>query len=326
MFVYRNQKLTLSQVQLEYADNDGASLESLLAELVRLALAEDVPAVRQAILRQIGLLTNKFMSSTELRAAITTLYKLIDEIAETTTPTDNAVRVVYWMSKALILRTVHIDEVLSRLLNLLTSSTSGASSARGFGLLLAPDEILSKENGATIRLLAKQKVFNICTPRIAQGFRAADSPTVKANYLIALSGILKYMPTEVIMQEVEKLLPLLLQSIDLEDSDVKAATIQTLTVISLESPAAVETHVGSLVSRLLKASSNLAGNGASVRLNALVCLRGFPGRVKDSTLLPHRNNVIRSLMAVLDDPKRNVRKEAVECRAAWFNMDEPQSD
>lgn len=324
--MYKNQKLTLSQVQLEYAETDGASLESLLAELVRLALAEESLAVRQAILRQIGLLMNKFMSSTEISAATTTLYKLIAGIAETTTPMENAVRAVYWMSKALILRTVQIDEVLSRLLNLLTSSTSGASSARGFGLLLAPDEILSKDNGATIRLLAKQKVFNICTPRIAQGFRATDSATVKANYLIALSGILKYMPTEVIMQEVDKLLPLLLQSIDLEDSDVKAATIQTLTVISLESPAAVETHVGSLVSRLLKASSNLAVNGASVRLNALVCLRGFPGRVKDTTLLPHRNNVIRSLMAVLDDPKRNVRKEAVECRAAWFNMDEPQSD
>lgn len=31
-------------------------------------------------------------------------------------------------------------------------------------------------------------------------------------------------------------------------------------------------------------------------------------------------------MAVLDDPKRHVRKEAVECRSAWLNMDEPEDD
>ena len=31
-------------------------------------------------------------------------------------------------------------------------------------------------------------------------------------------------------------------------------------------------------------------------------------------------------MAALDDSKRFVRKAAVECRAAWFNLDEPVSD
>ena len=31
-------------------------------------------------------------------------------------------------------------------------------------------------------------------------------------------------------------------------------------------------------------------------------------------------------MTVLDDPKRHVRKEGVDCRAAWFNMDEPEDD
>jgi DNA repair/transcription protein MET18/MMS19 len=32
------------------------------------------------------------------------------------------------------------------------------------------------------------------------------------------------------------------------------------------------------------------------------------------------------MMTVLDDPKRNVRKEAVDCRSAWSNMDEPEED
>ena len=310
---------------LQYTDVDNGSIQRLLAELVRLALAEDIPPIRQTILRQIGLVTNKFIPAQETKDVLDYLRNLISGLQETTTLSENAVRVVFWEAKGLILRLAQTEEVLSRLLSLLSDPSCGLASARGFGLLLAPDEIMSKENGANIRLLAKQKVFNICIPIIANDFRNAET-ALKPNYLIALSGILKYTPTEVILQELETLLPLLLQSIDLQDSDVKAATIQSLTIISQESPKAVEGHMGSLVSRLLKAASEPKLNSTSVRHNALRCLRIFPGRVKDSTLLPYKNAVVRGLLGVLDDPKRGVRKEAVECRAAWINMDEPQSE
>jgi len=313
------------QSALQYTDIDNGSIQRLLAELVRLALAEDVPAIRQAVLRQIGLLTNKFVPPTETNDMTNYLRILISCLLETATLSENAVRVIFWEAKGLVLRLAHTEEVLERLLSLLPNAHYGLASGRGFGLLLAPDEILSKENGAVIRLLAKQKVFNICVPSIAKDFRNAEI-SIKPNYLIALSGILKHMPTEVIMSEIDTLLPLLLQSLDLEDSDVKAATIQSLTVVSQESPKAVEGHMGSLVSRLLKSAADPQLNTASVRHNALRCLRIFPGRVKESTLLPYKDNVTRGLLGILDDPKRHVRKEAVECRAAWFNMDEPQSD
>ena len=297
----------------------------MLAELVRLAFLEDVPPVRQAILRQIGLLINKFLLPQETDAVVAILNNLVSGLSKTTGGPENAVRVVFWISKGLILRLAHTNEILEPLVNLLSVRECGTASARGFGLLLAPDEILAKENGANIRLLAKQKVFNIFVPTIAKVFRTAN-PATKSNYLIALSGILKHMPTDVVMPEIDTILPLLHQSLDLEDSDVKAATTQTLIVVSQANPKAIEGHVGSLVSRLLKCVTDPEVNPANVRHNALRCIRIFPGRVKDSTLLPYKHIVTRSLLNVLDDPKRNVRKEAVECRAAWFNMDEPQSD
>ena len=63
-----------------------------------------------------------------------------------------------------------------------------------------------------------------------------------------------------------------------------------------------------------------------MRHNALRCLRGFPGKIKESTLLPYRRAVTRGMMMILDDPKRHVRKEAVECRSSWLNVDEPDED
>ena len=62
-----------------------------------------------------------------------------------------------------------------------------------------------------------------------------------------------------------------------------------------------------------------------VRYNALRCLRGFPGKIKASNLFPYRGVVTRGMMTILDDSKRHVRKEAVDCRAAWLNMDEPEA-
>ena len=310
---------------LEYANPDDGSMVSLLSELSRLAISEEVVSIRQAILRQIGLLVNKSLPSKDADKVLLTIRNLASGLSETTTFSENAVRVLFWQAKGLILRLSHTEEVLERLLALLANPDYGAASARGFGLLLAPDEVLSKQNGANIRLLAKQRVFNICMPAIARDFRNADV-RAKPNYLVALSGLLRHVPNDIIMAEVETLLPLLLQTMDLEDSDVKAATIQNLTVISQESPEAVEGHVGSLVTRLLKSAANPAVNTANVRQNALRCLRVFPGKIKDSVLLPYRNTLTRGLLGILDDPKRHVRKEAVECRAAWFNLDEPQSD
>ena len=270
-------------------------------------------------------MANKFLSPHETDAVLEVFRKLVSGLSQTTNASENAARVVFWIARGLILRLAHTDEILEILLNLLSVRECGVVCARGFRLLLAPDEVLSKENGANIRLLAKQKVFSICMPTVAKEFRIAE-PATKSNYLVALSGILKHMPTGVVMPEVDTLLPLLLQSLDLEDSDVKIATIQTLTTMSQENPKAVDGHVGSLVSRLLRCVTYPEVKSVHVRLNALRCLRTFPGRAKGSTLLPYKNKVTKSLLNVLDDPKRHIRKEGVESRKAWFSMDEPESD
>ncbi len=62
------------------------------------------------------------------------------------------------------------------------------------------------------------------------------------------------------MPEIETLLPLLLQSLDLQDPDVQAATMENLMTVSQENPKAVEGHISSLTSRLLKAAAETKGN------------------------------------------------------------------
>lgn len=133
----------------------------------------------------------------------------------------------------------------------------------------------------------------------------------------------------------------MLQSLDLdEDADVKKATIGTLYVTITESPGAAKEHLKSLITRLLKAASELSTNPPKVRASALRCLKTFPSVIGNDDVRPYKNLVVRSLVPVLDDPKRAVRKEvsryfpvnmtyadtsqAVTCRARWIAIDEPE--
>lgn len=225
-------------------------VQHLLGRLVELASTEDIPAIRQGILRQIALITNKFLRPTEIQYAMDILGDISKGLLKAEALAENSVRVLFWISKALILRLGKTEEVLEQLLSLLSNERLGLAIGRGFGILLAPDELLSKANGAIIRLLANQKVFNYCLPRFAKSIRQAED-SLKRNYLIALSGILKYMGTDILMTDADTLLPLLLQSLDLEASEVKSATIETLIVIGQQSMQAIEGHISSLVNRLL---------------------------------------------------------------------------
>jgi DNA repair/transcription protein MET18/MMS19 len=161
---------------------------------------------------------------------------------------------LFWISKALALRNDKLAEsAVGRLINLLDNSALGATTGRGFEVLLADDTLLNKENYAVVRLLAKQKLFAFCIPKLVDGFRSA-SQEVKPNYLLALSNLIRNVPSKLVLGEIDTLLPLLLQSINLNDPEVKAATIDTLSVTITEASHLVSEHIGSLISRLLAAS------------------------------------------------------------------------
>lgn len=194
---------------------------------------------------------NKFLPSTETYHVLDLLHNPSSVLQRGTVVSERTVPVMFWIAKALVLRLERTDEVLQYLLSQLADSACGPSCAKGFEILLAPDELLSKDNGAIIRLLAGQRVFNACVPHIARETLVAEK-AIKPNYLVALSGILRYVPAGIIMPEIDTLVPLLLQSLDLEDAEVKATTVDTFIIITQDSPNAVEGHLSSLIGRLLR--------------------------------------------------------------------------
>ncbi|OJD17068.1 hypothetical protein AJ78_02816 [Emergomyces pasteurianus Ep9510] len=379
--IFRQQTMILSTYLLAGLPKDSKlpytspNMTSLLQQLVRHAIVEENFSTHLAFARHVALLVNKFLPTAQLPTAFFALSALIKSstsmsiLTSFKTLTSCTIRTIIWISKALILRLApSTTEVLNSLLALLSSSDAHTSTtaARGFALLLSPDDVLSSTNGATIRLLSKQRVFSTLIPLISKHVRDLNTGTAAASeapphakqaYLTALSGILSTIPSTLVMPELPTLLPLLLQSLDLTDElsqPVKAGTLEKLAVIIRDNGVSVINEVGyidDLVKRLLKtamhnnaAPSTTTATSANsistptlntprIRAQALQCLlllAQTPGvsdytsptakdtGAKPSPLLPLKCAVLRALKFALDDPKREVRKAAVDARAAWL--------
>jgi DNA repair/transcription protein MET18/MMS19 len=287
--------------------------------------------VRSASLRQMSLVINKYYSSAALKTCMDPLIAEFDLLnPEKLDPP--RIRIIFACLKGIVLRSSPaLNTLYPTLLSLLLHPKYGSTVAQGFTTLLQPDDLLTKENHCQILGLHKHKSFTLLVPIITIAFKEAGQAT-KPNYLIALSGTLRWIPFDIVVEEVGQLVTLLLQSLDLKGVDaVKEAAIGTLSSTLIEKPQVLEEHTGSLISRLLaNGTVSKTGTGAvpppSVRVAALKCLHLVAEKFKEENILRYRREVVRRLIAALDDGKREVRSAAVKCRAKWLEADEPDDD
>ncbi|KAI9746131.1 MAG: hypothetical protein M1818_000812 [Claussenomyces sp. TS43310] len=232
------------------------------------------------------------------------------------------------------------DRITSRLLDSLIQSLEhpdlGSRFASHFERLLAPSLIITESNHALIRRLNKQRLFSTCVPRIVQLFKTSANAKIKSNCLVALAGILKHIPSDIVLPHIESLLPLLLQTLKLKElgrdgNSVKSASIEVLRIAINQSSSAAEEHIQSVISALTKTWFNSlekpSTSSADLRANALQCMAAIPRPLRDIITLPYKVSVLRDLEeGAVGDPKRRVRTEAVDCRAAWSNLAELAGD
>ncbi|CAE7202912.1 hypothetical protein PTNB73_05635 [Pyrenophora teres f. teres] len=297
------------------------------------------PLVRSTSLRQMSLVINKYYTSAALKTCMDPLISEFDLLNSEKLDLPR-IRIIFACLRGIVLRSSPVLNTLyPTLLSLLSHPKYGITVAQGFTTLLQPDDLLTKENHCQILGLHKHKTFALLVPNITSAFKDADAET-KPNYLIALSGALRWMPFDIVVEEVGQLVTLLLQSLDLKGVDVvKEAAIGTLISTLREKHEVLEEHTGALISRLLACattspSSSKDKKGASppppplpsVRIAALKCLLLVAEKFSEDVIVRYRRAVCKGLVAALDDAKRDVRREAVRCRAKWLMADEPDDD
>ena len=230
-----------------------------MASLLKLGIQEWNGTVRQGLLQHLTLLINKFLPADMLDIAASMLSSHPpgwDEDAQSSARYSMA---MFAIARALVWRLYKVEEILGVSSQIIQSPASGTEAARAFELLFAPDEVVSREHGAIIRPLSKQRAFGVCLPLIAAAVKISE-PTTKTKHLLALSGMLRHIDTGLLFPEMTTIVPLLLQTLDLEDSVAKNGTIKVLMAAIQEDPATLEGDVASLINRLLKIAANGAAN------------------------------------------------------------------
>lgn len=145
-------------------------------------------------------------------------------------------------------------------------------------------------------------------------------PDIKPNYLIALSYVLKNVPKQILLTELPPLVPLLIESLSLSDASLKVSTLETFKLAVSEAADVVAPQIRSILPSLLALLDDTPNNTIRVRVAALTCLAQFPSFIAKDALAPHVQYVLKHLKIPLDDKKRIVRKEAVDCRSKWYTI------
>ncbi|CAO1627900.1 unnamed protein product [Jaminaea pallidilutea] len=261
-----------------------------------------------------------------------------------------AIRAWFWMAKALLVRNSKsgqgmVDQACETLFHS-ENRSAGKEAARALGLVAkADDGILTKENGAVVRLLYRQKFFTVLLPKIVNGYAGGSGPS-SSVYLIALASVLPWMPRPMVQERLPQIFPLLIRALDLEDPSARASAANTITLAAAvgkkerdeeiraggEEPNGlakqrgstsldlVQDHAHTLVERLMSLAKPSESSTPEVRIASLRCLATIVRCVPFSAL---RNEQVRVLKALhgpglgVDDPRREVRSVAVDCKAAW---------
>ncbi|KAF9480547.1 ARM repeat-containing protein [Pholiota conissans] len=246
------------------------------------------------------------------------------EISNQTLPNERRIRAIsawIWVTKALLVRKHPLAMTFSeRLYNTFGDETVGWEAARAIGDIASPDPVFTKVNHAEIKVLFVQKYVGVVLPQLINFAKDNEDPIKQTASLVALTSLIKVIPRGAYVHQMPQLIPLLLRGLDLPDADIRSNVIDTFLAAAegdTSEKSLVSEHTVTLVNSMLRNSKVGEMTSTKVRISALRYLAVLPSIVRYDVLHPYKLTVLRELAMVLDDPKRAVRKEAVDARTNW---------
>ncbi|KAG9312861.1 ARM repeat-containing protein [Chiua virens] len=228
-----------------------------------------------------------------------------------------------WISRGLVVRSHPLaSSFIDSLLILLDDEAIAWDAARAFGALAADDRVLTKRNGAVLKVLHVQKYFNAVLPKLIDGAKTVDGTKRETAYLIALASLVNTVQKSLYRTQIPTLIPLLLRGLEIADPEIRWQIIGTFSdnIQAFSDDQLLSSYASTLVGTMLKNATVVDMPEHKVRVAALKCLALLPGVVRYDLLHPYKAGVLKELARALDDPKRAVRKEAVDARFVPFQL------
>ena len=268
----------------------------------------------------VTILTNKWFNG-DMESTI------IEKYVNWTDQSPVNLEMIAWIGKGLIMKnSVSSDIILSHFLDLLNDENVGIIVSKLFELFVVDINSMNKRKGITwtnnVKLLYKQKFFNDVFQNLVTSYKTPNlSLSIKCNYLTALSLILRHTPNKLVEQFMVDLLPMLLQALEMPNSEVRISALDTLKDTTEKFGLLITENIDTLIPLLLElVVPGSKFNDVSVRLLSLQLIGLLAISVPLNYLKPYKEQVINGLLLTLSDKKRVVRKQCIDTRQTYFEL------
>ncbi|XP_026318835.1 MMS19 nucleotide excision repair protein homolog isoform X2 [Hyposmocoma kahamanoa] len=224
-----------------------------------------------------------------------------------------------WIAKALVMRGSDLFLFwLQKILVALSSPDYSRDAAEALHVIMtdSPD-YLTPRHHCRVSLLYKQRMFQSFS-KLAECFIVKEE--IKESYMLSWAYILAKTPKTVLNDEVEKIVPLVIDSLVYGNKELLLVMVDILTYF-VKTNSIVASSLQTVLPRLVKLSQYV--ESMDIRIKSLQCLYEIANCYRTIYLLPYKQDVLFDLAPALDDKKRLVRNTAVKARTRWFLIGAP---
>ncbi|KAA8564545.1 hypothetical protein MFRU_013g01260 [Monilinia fructicola] len=320
-------------VRKEGTDRLGLKANETAKSMLLSAVSTQNDCSRQArisILQMMQLLVNKFGADKQLFEDGGSLHDIMLQLVKEapSKPDSEAYQIyqalAYFAAAALAAYEPCSTLLIDIMMQGLSDPKRGRKIAQSFAILLVPSNIMNDTNFCILRPLRFGRLYSLTINQLISLWRSSEDSRIKDNCLIALVGILRFMPAKIIQENAAQILPLALSGTNVPDKATKDASMNIMIVLMPENPNLIEEHLDSIINRMTDRTHNTydSPSDATVegRSKALDVLAMLPTLVEKETLLRRKNSVLKELDVALDDCSREVRMRADRCKMVWFNL------
>jgi DNA repair/transcription protein MET18/MMS19 len=227
-------------------------------------------------------------------------------------------KLISWLRNS---ENLHLKELISRSLTILfidlkifTNQTPSINAKK----------LISKVSYLNVKLLYKQQVFEIILPQLIESYNESQASKSGEIYLNSLSLVIEHLPKNVLVSHLEQILPLVLNGLTINNSNITRASLSTLAIIIEENPSIVSSYVSKLIPNLLQLSTKkVVVNKVLINtedIRALSLLNLLQIFIKFEDTIKYKESTLRLLKPALDDKKRRVRKICCDLRQALYEL------
>lgn len=286
------------------------------------------PLAKISFLYFLQLLVNKFSAGTqraspESPTTFEVLLSILHAASERTSEeVENIYRTLSYYTSASLLafHREPTEKLLGRMIEGIAIPEHGLKIAQSFRILIGPSPVLTKKHFCNVRPLHQSFLFSRGVLELIGLWRETQDTEVKGNYLVALAGILGYIDTTHLVDNVSSIFPAILEGTNSTDSWSQESFIKVIhTLIPLCSDT-IEEHLDSVIARM---TGRIHGDkNASVRCRAMALevLTLLVKHVDAGKLVSRKFKVVGEIDVALDDMRREVRHKAEVCKMVWFNL------